>query len=145
MTFQKLHHNSYVSDSDVLLGLDEETEDRLKGTRLWTVVALCALSSVALGKMEALHGAAMEEDRLAKRLQAVADYVDDLTVLLSSHTKFGCLLLTNMPDLQVCSSCQAPCCRTPAVHDTGACWLCPSALVPVGGAVPVRAGLVCSP
>jgi hypothetical protein len=100
-TFKKLHKNAYVSDTDVLTGLDEDTEQRLSNAKLWTVVALCALSSAALGKLNALHSAAMEEDRLAKRLRAVADHLDSLSVQLSTQTKYGCLLLTNMPELQV--------------------------------------------
>lgn len=101
VTFKKLHKNVYVSDADLMTGMDEETEARLTNTKLWSVIALCALSSLARGKLDVLYSAAMEEDRLAKRLRAVTDHMDCITVNLSTLTKFGCLLLTNIPELQV--------------------------------------------
>jgi hypothetical protein len=67
-TFKKLHKMP-VLDTDVLTGLDRDTERRL--SIVWTIGSVCSQQR-SLGKLDALCTFAAMEDRLAKRLQAVA-------------------------------------------------------------------------
>jgi hypothetical protein len=56
-------------DTDVLTGLDRDTERRL--SIVWTIGSVCSQQR-SLGKLDALCTFAAMEDRLAKRLRAVA-------------------------------------------------------------------------
>lgn len=70
----------------------------LTRTKLWRILSLLTISGAAMAVFKRLYTASSEDSKVLSKLVRLRESISSLRLKLSVQRKYGCLLLTNLPE-----------------------------------------------
>lgn len=78
---------------------DPSLAPALEGAKLWRILSLLTISGAAKAVFKRLYKASSEDSQVLHKLMCLRERVSNLRLELSVRRKYGCLLLTNLPEV----------------------------------------------